>query len=205
MTLKILILSRGKQSKRVRKNRASEGEKSQTSRCSTNNNLVIKHPNHNSDTYFKSISHPLLMTYGIIFWGNSPHAIDIFRIQKRVIRITTKSGSKASCRQLFKQLEILPLHSQYILSTVLYVIKNKNLYTTNQNIHQINTRYNSNLHLPTCNLTLYQKGAYFSGIKLFNHLPQTLKRLSNDIKAFKPALVRFLKLHSSTRSKSTFN
>ena len=136
------------------------------------------------------------MTYGIIFLGNSPHAIDIFRIQNRVIRITTKSGGKASCRQLFKQLEILPLHRQYILSTVLYVIKNKNLYTTNQNIHQINTRYNSNLHLPTCNLTLYQKGAYFSGINLFNHLPQTLKHLSSDIKAFKPALVRFLKLHS---------
>ena len=119
--------------------------------------------------------------------------MEIFRIQKRVICIITKSNSRASCRQLFKQLEILPLQSQYIFSTLLFVIKNKNLFATNQNFQTINTRYNSDLHLPTCNLTLYQKGAYFSGIKLFNHLPQTLKCLSVDIKAFKLSLLRFLK------------
>jgi hypothetical protein len=122
-------------------------------------------------------------------------SIEIFRIQKRVIRIITKSGSKTSCRQLFEQLEILPLQPQYILSTLLFVIKNKNLFAVNQNFHTINTRHNLDLHLPTCNLTIYQKGAYFSGIKLFTHLPQTLKYLSGDIKVFKPALLRFLKQH----------
>jgi hypothetical protein len=29
-----------------------------------------------------------LMSYGIIFWGNSAHSIEIFKIQKRVIRNT---------------------------------------------------------------------------------------------------------------------
>jgi hypothetical protein len=96
-----------------------------------------------------------LMSYGIIFWGNSSHSIEIFRIQKGVIRIITKSSNKASCHQLFKQMEILPLQSQYILSTLSFVIKNKNLYANNQNIHTINTRFNLELHLPTCNLTLY--------------------------------------------------
>jgi hypothetical protein len=32
--------------------------------------------------YFHSI-----LTYGIIFWGNSPYTIDLFRLQKRAIRI----------------------------------------------------------------------------------------------------------------------
>jgi hypothetical protein len=137
-----------------------------------------------------------LMSYSIIFWGNASHSIEIFRIQKRVIHIITKSNYKASCHQLFKELEILPLQSQYILSTLSFVIKNKNLYATNQNIHTINTRLNLDLHLPTCNLTLYQKGAFLSGIKLFNHLPQTLKHLPIDIKVFKPALRRFLIQHS---------
>jgi hypothetical protein len=135
-----------------------------------------------------------LMSYSIIFWENSSHSTEIFRIQKRVIRIITKSGSRVSCCKLFKQLEILPLQSQFILSTLLFVIKN-NSYATNQNFHTINTRYNLDLHLPTCNLNLYQKEAYFSGIKLFNHLPQTLKRLSVDVKVFKPVLLRFLKQH----------
>jgi len=69
---------------------------------------------------------------------------------------------------------------------LLFVVKNKDLYTTNQEIHNINTKSNTNLHLPVCNLTIFQKGAYFSGIK----------SLSKEIKLFKPALKMFLNLHS---------
>jgi len=47
----------------------------------------------------------LIITYGIIFGGNSPHSADIFKIQKRIIRIMTKSRCRDSCRQLFKRLE----------------------------------------------------------------------------------------------------
>jgi hypothetical protein len=108
----------------------------------------------------------------------------------------TKSRSRDSCRHLFKTLEILPLQSQYIFSVLLFVVKNKESYTTNQEIHNITTRSNTNLHPPVCNLTVFQKGAYYSGIKLFNHLPLKIKSLPNEIKLFKPALKRFLNLHS---------
>ena len=137
-----------------------------------------------------------IITYGIIFWGNSPHNTDICKIQKWIIRIMTKSSSRDSCRHLFKQLEILPLQSQYIFSVLLFVVKNKDLYSTNQEIHNINTRCNINWHLPVCNLTLFQKGACFSGINLFKHLPPKIKSLSNEIKLFKPTLKRFLNTHS---------
>jgi hypothetical protein len=152
-----------------------------------------------SEDTLKMIYHPYVLsiiTYSIIFWGNSPQNIDTFKIQKRIIWIMTKSRSRDSCRHLFKGLEILPLQSQYIFSVLLFVVKNKDLYTTNQEIHNINTRSNINLHPPVCNLTVFQKGAYFSGIKLFKHLPLKLKSLSNDIKLFKPALKRFHNLHS---------
>ena len=137
-----------------------------------------------------------IITYGIIFWGNSPHSTDNFKIQKRIIWIMTKSRSRVSCRQLFKILEILPLQSQYILSVLLFVVKNKDLCTTNQEIHNVTTRSDTNLQPPVCNLTVFQKGAYYCGIKLFNHLPLKIKSLSNEIKVFKPALKRFLNLHS---------
>jgi hypothetical protein len=75
-----------------------------------------------------------------------------------------------------------------LLSVLLFVVKNKDLYTANQEIHNINTRCNINLHPPVCNLTVFQKGVYFSGIKLFNHLPLNIKILSNKINSFKPAL-----------------
>jgi hypothetical protein len=57
-----------------------------------------------------------LMTYGIIFWGNSTHSIHVFQLQKRVIRIIDESRPRDSCRQLFKKLGTLPLMSQYICS-----------------------------------------------------------------------------------------
>jgi hypothetical protein len=148
-----------------------------------------------SEDTLKTIYHSCvysIITYGIIFWGNSPHNTDIFKIQKQVIRIMTNSRSRDSCRCLFKWLEILPLQSQYIFSVLLFVVKNKDLYTTNQEIHNINTRFNINLDPPVCNLTIFQKGAYFSRIELFNHLPLKIKCLSNEIKLFKPALKGFL-------------
>jgi hypothetical protein len=58
-----------------------------------------------------------VMSYGIIFWGNSPHSISIFKLQKRAIRIITKSRSRDSCREFFKNLDILPFYSQYIFSS----------------------------------------------------------------------------------------
>jgi len=50
-----------------------------------------------------------IISYGIIFWGNSSYSEDIFKIQKRIIRIIMNSNRNASCRQLFKDLNILPI------------------------------------------------------------------------------------------------
>jgi len=58
-------------------------------------------------TYF-SYAHSI-MSYGLIFWGNSTERNDIFKIQKQLIRIITNSNKNAPCRELFKSLNILPL------------------------------------------------------------------------------------------------
>jgi hypothetical protein len=114
-------------------------------------------------TYF-SYAHSV-MSYGLIFWGNSTDSDDIFRIQKRIIRIITNSNKNASCRELFKKLDILPLHSQYIYSILLFITKNKDQFSPNSHIHAINTRHNNYLYVLVANLTLHQKGVYNSEIK----------------------------------------
>ena len=73
--------------------------------------------------YFSNVHS--IMTYGIIFWGISPDSYNIFRLQKRAIRIIMSAGNRVSCREQFKKLNILPLYSQYILSLLLFVVKNK--------------------------------------------------------------------------------
>jgi hypothetical protein len=54
-------------------------------------------------------------------------------------------------------LEILPLHSQYIFSLMLFMAENRAQFIINSQIHNINTRHNNNLHYPTCNLSVFQK------------------------------------------------
>jgi hypothetical protein len=131
-------------------------------------------------------------SYGLIVWGNSTDSDDIFKTQKRIIRIITNSNKDASCRELFKKLNILPLQSQYIYSILLFIIKNKDQFPLNSHTHTINTRHNNNLHEPPANLPVYQRGVYYSGIKIFSHLPTTIKNLCDNKKKFQIAPRKFL-------------
>jgi hypothetical protein len=68
------------------------------------------------------------MSYSIIFWGNSSYSAVIFKMQKRVIRIMMGCGSRQSCRELFKELKILPLSSQYTFSLLLFAVNNRDYF-----------------------------------------------------------------------------
>jgi len=116
-----------------------------------------------------------------------------------------------TCRDIFRSLQIFTLYSQYIYSLLLFIIKNKHLFTTNNEIHDYNTRNINNLHPNIINLTKFKKGPYTMYIKVFNHLPQSLKdsiqnptnHLPQSLKdsiqnptQFKYLLKRFLYQHS---------
>jgi hypothetical protein len=103
--------------------------------------------------------------------------------------------TRDSCRELFKDLKILPVHSQYIFSISLFVIKNEDQYNSYQEIHSINTRCSTNLHLPTSSLAVYQRGAYYYGIRVFNHSSSNIKTLSNEVRLFQLSLKWFLLIH----------
>ena len=62
----------------------------------------------------------------------------------------------------------------------MFVVQNENLFLTNNRNHNLDTRQRNNLHLPQANLTIYQKGAYYSGIKIFNNLPLEIKNVAGD-------------------------
>jgi len=146
-----------------------------------------------------------IMSYGIILGGNQPYSHKIFKIQERVIRIITSSRMRESCREVFKKLELLPLYSQYIFSISIFVMKNKHFFYTNNQIQLIHTRFKTNLHPPTANLTKFQKGAYYSAINLFSNLLHNIKDLANKIVPFQNALKRFLLINSFYNSKEYFN
>jgi len=135
--------------------------------------------------YFSSFHS--IMSYGLIFWGHSPHSVRVFRLQKRIISVMTGSGSRDSCRTLFICLKILPLPSLYIFLFLRFVIKNKDLFTINNEIHKIDTR-----HLPSVRLKKFQTGIFYMGIKIYNSIPLHIKEESSNINKFLSLLKNFL-------------
>ena len=146
---------------------------------------IVYYPNFNSS-----------INYGLPFWGTSPHSKKIFRVQKRDSWIMMGCRKEVSCRNLFRKLKILPLMSPYILSLMMFIIKNKNQFTINSEIHNIHTRQHRNLHQPTSHLTGYQHGLYYSGTRVYNNLPSHIKQFSDNPKKFELQLKKTLCLHS---------
>jgi len=75
---------------------------------------------------------------------------------------------------------------------MMFMAKNRELFVINANVHNFATRSHNDLHLPNANLSVFQKGVYFSGVKSFNNLPTDLKQISHNIHKFQKALKRFL-------------
>lgn len=133
-----------------------------------------------------------LLSYGIIFWGNSSLSKRVFIAQKRVIRIIAGAHPRTSCRHLFKELGIFTVASQYIYSLMKFVINNPTEFKSNSSVHGYNTRRKDDLHYSRLNLTLAQKGVNYAATKVFGHLPNSIKSLTDSQIAFKRKLKEFL-------------
>jgi len=131
-----------------------------------------------------------VMSYGLIFWGNSSHSKCVVKLQKRAIRIIMGATNNVSSTEFFKLLKILPLSAQYIHSLLKLVVNNRNLYLDNAELYTIKTRNSYNLHPPLSHLTKYQ--VHYVGISVFSHLPTSIKSIANETKIFKKTLKRFL-------------
>jgi len=93
---------------------------------------------------------------------------------------------------MFIKLGILTLYSQYIFLSSLFVVKHKDIFTFNTELHEINTHHKLDLHVPSANLSKVQKGIYYLGITLFNSLPLGTKKVAHNTNEFKNELKKFL-------------
>jgi hypothetical protein len=113
-------------------------------------------------------------------------------MQKRIVRIMMGCKRRVSCKNMFKRLEILRFVSQYILSLMLFVVKNKNYFTLNSENYTNSTRQLNYFHQPVTNFTIHQTGVHYMGIKIFNNLLPYIKDTSTNVRKFEIHLKRFL-------------
>ena len=76
-----------------------------------------------------------VMSYGLIFGGNSTNSKCVFKLQKKAIRIIMGAKNNGSCREFFKLLKILPLSAQHIYSLLIFVVNNRSLFLDNADLY----------------------------------------------------------------------
>ena len=78
----------------------------------------------------------------------------------------------------------------------MFVVGNFEEFSSNTDIHSINTRQKSHLHPTSTRIAKFQKGVHYVGVKIFNKLPPKIQHLSNNKKQFHKTLKKFFLLGS---------
>jgi hypothetical protein len=71
--------------------------------------------------------------------GETCYIVTQFWHGKIAIRIKEECGNRVSCRNLFRKLQILPSISQYLLTSLMFVVSVQNLSSTHIENHNIDT------------------------------------------------------------------
>lgn len=134
-------------------------------------------------TAYYAYAHSLLR-YGVLLWGNSTDANDVFILQKRCIRILMNIDNTVSCRQHFIEQKILTLTSIYILETCIFVRNNTHFFRRVKDNHTrlLNTRHRERLAPPQSRLVLHSNGPHVMCVKIYNNIPIDIKNEHNYIK-----------------------
>ena len=148
-------------------------------------------------TIYNSLIYPHLQ-YGIIFWSglNKSEYEKVFRLQKRAIRIMTKSLKYAHTGPIFKSLKILKLEDITKLEMCKFISQDLNNlnnfnFRPRSTVHQHNTRYNSQLVLPFPRNNIMLNSVFYKGLQLYNGLPDDFKSIF-DKNMFKVKLKTYL-------------
>jgi len=104
-------------------------------------------------------------------------------------------NSRTSCRQLFKELNILTLSSLYILEVTCFLKRYCQSLELNVNVHNHNTRRKMDIHIKSHRTNLYKNSVINMGSIIYNKLPDHLKEI-DSFKVFKKKLKLFLLLHT---------
>jgi hypothetical protein len=88
-------------------------------------------------------------------------------------------------------LGILTVPCLYIY-VLMFVIKNPKIYQMNTSVHGRNARQENKLHIPSVRSSTIQRCVYYSSINVYNHLPQNISKLHNNVHIFKTMLKDYL-------------
>lgn len=123
--------------------------------------------------YFHSI-----LSYGILLWGRAADIESIFVLQKRAIRAIYRLRRHDSLRQLFKDIKIMTVPSQYIYENIMFARKYNSQFAKNCDRHSHNTRIKNKISQPLFRLAKTQNSFMGMCVRCYNKLPENVLDLS---------------------------
>ena len=143
------------------------------------------------------------INYCILIWGSAEDSIiePLFKLQKKAIRIITKSRFLEHTAPLFKSLSLLTVHKMYDLNCTLFIYKCLNCsyfpelkarIHRNCDCHKYNTRgRNLFRNVDIMRLKICQRSFHNYGINIWNSLIPEVKD-SNSFYRLKTAMKLYL-------------
>jgi hypothetical protein len=132
------------------------------------------------------------LVYGIKLWGGCANynLERVFILQKKAVRLISKLNFRTSCRDTFRELQLLTLPCLYILEVVMHCQSNHNL-VQGRDLYHYRTRGRDNFRVQYHRTEISKKLPTQIGVKLMNKLPDSVKQ-SNSLKQFKIRLKNLL-------------
>jgi hypothetical protein len=117
------------------------------------------------------------LRYGVVLWGASTDAKELFIMQKKCLRILTNLRSTETCRPHFVDKQLLTLPSIYILEVCVFVREHMHFFKQIKDApnRRIKTRHENRLDLPKSNLAMHSNSPFVRFIKIYNKAPGNIK------------------------------
>ena len=147
------------------------------------------------------------LSYCIPVWGNCNQSKlnTLLKLQKKAVRICTRSHHLAHSAPLFRKLNVLNIYDLFSYHTAIlgfFYFQNllpkqiSQMFSINSNVHHYDTRRRNDFHLFRVNSTFVRKSVRFSFPVVWNSIPNNISSYKN-LRLFKKSLKRYFVLRYS--------
>lgn len=127
-----------------------------------------------------------------MLWDIAISASRVFISQKWIIRLIFNLESTCTCRNHFKQYNLLILPENYIFKCIIYVKMNIRKFSRNIDIHPFYTRNSDSVCIPMHISSVFEKSPDCSRICLYNYYLSNLIKHVYLLSLFKTKIRKYL-------------
>ena len=146
---------------------------------------------------YYSFIYPYIL-YALICWYAAPAYLTnrVAKLQKKSIRFIHNLPYNSHTGEFFLSSNIIPLEQLYKTNVLVYLFKTINgnydddlmaMLRMNSDFHSFATRHRENFVLPKCEKSGTQQSVFYKGVKLWNALPEDVKKLKS-LSSFKKCI-----------------